>query len=244
MTGLLYLIVIAMWGAVLVPIWLKNHDRAKVEKSVREPSVAPEAKWHWAKREVLDAKQQAYVRRRRVLMTLISLVIGTIVMSASGNLSPILALPPVLLLAGFVITATRVAHAAKLKPAVKAQSRQTSAAAMVSGVASQAVETATISTQVPQNSHAWAPVESPVPSYVLAARATEYPRNLDAQKPWTAQEMLEQAAQLRESRALRLKEAQQRLEEARAVALEKARKAALGAAKVTYEAQERRAVNE
>lgn len=244
MTGLLYLIVIAMWGAVLVPIWLKNHDRAKVENSVRETSVSREPKWHWAKREVLDAKQQAYVRRRRVLMTLISLVIGTIVMSASGNLSPIFAVLPVLLLAGFILTATRVANAAKQKSVVNAQSRQAPAAPMVAGTAVQTTSAVGLSAQVPQNSHAWAPVESPVPSYVLAARATEYPRKLDAQKPWTAQEMLEQAAQLRESRAVRLKEAQQRLEEARAVALEKARKAALGAAQVTYETQERRAANE
>lgn len=243
MTGLLYLIVIAMWGAVLVPIWLKNHDRVKVENSLRETSVAPDPKWHWAKREVLDAKQQAYVRRRRVLMTLLSLVIGTAVMSASGNLSPIFAIPPVLLLAGFIFAATRVANAAKAKPAMNTQSRQAPVAAKVAGAVAQ-TNAAAVLAQVEPNSHAWAPVESPVPSYVLAARATEYPRKLDAQKPWTAQEMLEQAAQLRESRALRLKEAQQRLEEARAVALEKARKAALGAAQATYETPERRAVNE
>lgn len=241
MTGLLYLIVIAMWGAVLVPIWLKNHDRTKVENSLRETASFPEPKWHWAKRETLDAKQQAYVRRRRVLMVLLSLVIGTSVMSASGNLSPILTVPPVLLLAGFIFAATRVANAAKAKPSVTAQRQQSSTSSPSVVPATAPVNAAT---DVTQNSHSWAPVESPVPSYVLAARATEYPRKLDAQKPWTAQEMLEQAAQLRESRALRLKEAQQRLEEARAVALEKARKAALGAAQATYEVPERRAVNE
>ena len=36
MTGLLYLIVIVMWAVVLVPIWLKSHDRAQVEKGLRE----------------------------------------------------------------------------------------------------------------------------------------------------------------------------------------------------------------
>jgi predicted Holliday junction resolvase-like endonuclease len=93
-------------------------------------------------------------------------------------------------------------------------------------------------------------VESPIPSYVRAAKATAYPRNLDAQKPYTSAEMLEQAAALREERAKRLRAAQLRIEEARAVSMEKARKAALGAVErkqapvQTNLEDERRAVNE
>mgnify|MGYP000598414859 CR=1 FL=1 len=36
MTGLLYLIVIVMWAVVLVPIWLKGHDRTQTEKNLLE----------------------------------------------------------------------------------------------------------------------------------------------------------------------------------------------------------------
>ena len=43
----------------------------------------------------------------------------------------------------------------------------------------------------------WEPVRSPEPSYMRAPRATAVPRELDAEDPWTAERMLEQAAALR-----------------------------------------------
>ena len=49
MTGLLYLIVVVMWAVVLVPIWLKSHDRAQVEKGLREEGETT-VKWRWQQR--------------------------------------------------------------------------------------------------------------------------------------------------------------------------------------------------
>jgi len=222
MTGLLYLMVIVMWAVVLVPIWLKSHERSRIEQTLREVGELP-AKWHWAKRQPLDYRTQAFVRRRRALMTLLSALIGSILMSASGVISPLLIVIPAGLLVAFLSAALKANRAPRRVSATRTQS-----APAPTAQASVASEIATVATNSDE-SRRWQPVESPIPSYVRAAKATAYPRNLDAQKPYTSQEMLEQAAALRDERAKRLKAAQLRLEEARAVSMEKARKAALGA---------------
>jgi hypothetical protein len=67
MTGLLYLIVIVMWAVVLVPIWLKSHDRTQAEKGLREEGESA-IKWRWQQREPMSPRELAFVRRRRVAM--------------------------------------------------------------------------------------------------------------------------------------------------------------------------------
>ena len=243
MTGLLYLMVIVMWAVVLVPIWLKSHERSRIEETLREVGELP-AKWHWAKRQPRDARTQAFIRRRRTFMTLLSALIASILMSASGAISPFLIVLPAGLLVAFLSAAFKAARAPQRVPNPLARTATAPVAQTV----------VTVETAVPvakqEESRSWQPVESPIPSYVRAAKATAYPRNLDAQKPYTSAEMLEQAAALREERAKRLKAAKLRIEEARAVSMEKARKAALGAverqqppAQPNVE-DERRAVNE
>lgn len=240
---MLYLMVIVMWAVVLVPIWLKSHERSRLEETLREVGELP-AKWHWAKRQPRDARTQAFIRRRRTLMTLLSVLIGSILMSASGVISPFLIVLPAGLLVIFLSAALKAARAPQRipNPLVRASAMP----------AQQPVTATEIAVPVAKQdeSRAWQPVESPIPSYVRAAKATAYPRNLDAQKPYTSAEMLEQAAALREERAKRLRAAQLRIEEARAVSMEKARKAALGAVErkqapvQTNLEDERRAVNE
>jgi hypothetical protein len=177
-------------------------------------------------------------------MTLLSVLIGSILMSASGVISPFLIVLPAGLLLIFLSAALKAARAPQRipNPLVRASAMP----------AQQPVTATEIAAPVAKQdeSRAWQPVESPIPSYVRAAKATAYPRNLDAQKPYTSAEMLEQAAALREERAKRLRAAQLRIEEARAVSMEKARKAALGAverkqAPVQANVEdERRALNE
>ena len=244
MTGLLYLMVIVMWAVVLVPIWLKNNERSRLEETLREVGELP-AKWHWAKRQPQDARTKAFIRRRRTLMTLLSALIASILMSASGVVSPFVIVLPAGLLIAFLWAALKVARAPKrvANPLARTATAPVQQLAMATETVVPAAKTET--------SRTWQPVESPIPSYVRAAKATAYPRNLDAQKPYTSAEMLEQAAALREERAKRLKAAQLRIEEARAVSMEKARKAAMGSlerqqpAPAQTEVEERRrAVNE
>ncbi len=230
MTAVLYLIVIAMWAVVLVPIWLKGHDNAQLEKKLAALGEAT-PKWRMRQREELSPAQRAFVRRRRTLMGLLTAVIASVLLSASGVVSIFVVVLPVGALVAFVAAAVRKARVETARGVRTVQARVTQRAASTPQQASSPV-VASAQTQIaePVNPRAWRPSEAYVPGYVTAPRATPQPRVLDAQKPWTADDMLEQAAVLRANRNARVKEAQLRLEEARALAMEKSRKAALAAA--------------
>lgn len=224
MTGLLYLMVIIMWAVVLVPIGLKNYDRKQIEQQLRQVGELP-VKWHWAARKPKDERTMAFVRRRRVLMTLLTVLIATSLMALSGQISPAFVLLPLTLLFLFLSAAIRVS-----KHTI--QPRQ-NLATVVGGdtqphTAKVAMTDHTQSASPAVDERTWQPVESPIPAYVRAARATPYARNIDANKPWTSNEMLEQLALLREAQIQRQKAAQQRLQQARALSMEQVRKAALG----------------
>lgn len=248
MTGLLYLIVIAMWGLVFVPIYLKNHDREQLETElVAEEGSIQQPKWRWARREAPTARQRAFIRRRRVFMVLLTSLVATVVAGITGHISMLWIAVPVLLNLGFVGLA---AAAAKQQPLVRQQATYMAPQQTASPATSANPTVAVPVTHKPQKQQqstaprTWKPVESPLPSYVTAERASTFTRGIESDKPWTAQEMLEQAAVLKEERAERIRQAQQRLEEARALAMEKARRAALAANQASDNLREQRAVGE
>jgi len=242
MTGLLYLIVIVMWAVVLVPIWLKSHDRNQVENDLREEGEVA-IKWRWQKREPMSPRQLAFVRRRRVAMTLFTALVITIVMGASGRISAFWIAAPTLLIVGFASAAARNAKQAP-RPMRQQQHIDESAPRTQAAIPDHRTEIITLTETVTETRRTWQPVETPLPSYVKADKATTYSRVIDSEKPWTGQDMVEQAELLKAQRAERIQESQKRLEEARAIAMEKARKAALAAAQTYPEVAEKRAVNE
>jgi hypothetical protein len=242
MTGLLYLIVIVMWAVVLVPIWLKSHDRNQVENDLREDDEVA-VKWRWQKREPMSPRQLAFVRRRRVAMTLFTALVATVVLSASGRISAFWIAAPTFLIVGFATAAARNAKNAP-RPIIQQQAKHESAPRSQAAIPDHRTEIITLTETVTETRRTWQPVETPLPSYVKADKATTYSRVIDSEKPWTGQDMVEQAELLKAQRAERIQESQRRLEEARAIAMEKARKAALAAAQTYPEVAEKRAVNE
>ena len=242
MTGLLYLIVVVMWAFVLVPIWLKSHDRALAEKSLREESEVS-AKWRWQQREPLSPRELAFVRRRRVSMILFTALVATIVLGAAGRISVFWIATPTFLIVGF---AGMVALNAKRapRPIHQQPSHDDTAPRTQAAVPHHRTEIISLTKTVTETRRTWQPVETPLPSYVKADKATTYSRVIDSEKPWTGQDMVEQAELLKAQRAARIQESQKRLEEARAIAMEKARKAALAAAQTYPEVAEKRVVNE
>jgi len=242
MTGLLYLIVVVMWAVVLVPIWLKSHDRAQVEKGLREEGELA-VKWRWQQREPMSPRQIAFVRRRRAAMILFTALVATIVLSAAGRISVFWIAAPTLLIAGFAAVAARNAkHAPRLSR--KLQSEDETVPRTQAAIPDKRTEVIALTESVTETRRTWQPVETPLPSYVKADKATTYSRVIDSEKPWTGQDMVEQAELLKSQRAERIQESQKRLEAARAIAMEKARKAALAAAQTYPEIAEKRAVNE
>jgi hypothetical protein len=242
MTGLLYLIVLVMWAVVLVPIWLKSHDRAQVEKGLREEGEVA-VKWRWQKREPMQPRQLAFVRRRRAAMILFTTLVATIVLSAAGKISVFWIAAPTILIVGFATAAARNAKNAP-RPMRQVQTHDESAPRTQAAVPDHRTEIIALTETVTETRRTWQPVETPLPSYVKADKATTYSRVIDSEKPWTGQDMVEQAELLKTQRAARIQESQKRLEEARAIAMEKARKAALAAAQIYPEVAEKRAVNE
>lgn len=254
MTGLLYLIVIAMWAIVLVPIWLKRHDQVLIEKGLREDETIgdPEqgvglstglSSWRWQQREPLSPRQLAFVRRRRVVMVLFALLIASLVLSAAGKISGLWISVPLVLVAIFGFAAARNSGSLKrIGPKVSTQNE--SAPLTKAAMPDHRTEIISLTQSVTETRRTWQPIETPLPSYVSAEKATSYSRVIDSQKPWTGQDMLDQAELLRAQRATRIAESQKRLEEARAIAMEKARKAAIAAAASYPEVAEKRAVNE
>jgi hypothetical protein len=242
MTGLLYLIVVVMWAVVLVPIWLKSHDRAQVEKGLREEGEVG-AKWRWQQREPMSPRELAFVRRRRVAMALFTALVATIVLGAAGRISVFWIAAPTFLIVGFAAVAGRNAKRAP-RPIRKQQTQDETAPRTQAAAPDHRTEVIALTETVTETRRTWQPVETPLPSYVKADKATTYSRVIDSEKPWTGQDMVEQAELLKAQRAARIQESQKRLEEARAIAMEKARKAALAAAQTYPEVAEKRAVNE
>ena len=242
MTGLLYLIVVVMWAVVLLPIWLKSHDQTQVEKGLYEEDEVS-VKWRWQQREQLSPRQLAFVRRRRVAMTLFTALVATAVFGAAGVISVYWMAAPTLLILGFTAAAARNVKFAS-RTYVRPQTHDESAPRTQAATPDHRGEIVALTETVTETRRTWQPIETPLPSYVKADKATAYSRVIDSEKPWTGQDMVEQAELLKAQRAARIQESQKRLEEARAIAMEKARKAALAAAQIYPEVAEKRVVNE
>ena len=244
MTGVLYFIVIAMWAVVLVPIFLKKHDHRALERAVVKADASSVlTKWHFASRTSATPQEQAFIRRRRVFMMLLTGLVATCVAGITGSISLFWVALPASLNLGFVIAASNAATREQMqrRPQVQrvAQPAQARPSAPVQTVVDKPI--VKMNEEKPRT---WKPVETPLPAYVTAQRAANYTRAIEADRPWTSQEMLEQAAKLQEERTERIKQAQQRLEEARALAMEKARRAALAASQNEHIGRTQRAVGE
>lgn len=245
MTGVLYFIVIAMWAVVLIPIFLKRHDRRALEQEIIKAdasSVLP--RWHFASRTPVSPQEQAFIRRRRVFMGLLTALVATFVAGLTGSVSMFWVALPATLNFGFVIAASNAAtreHARQRPHVMRPNINNIAAPPVAHNQPAVQKPIVKINEEKPRT---WKPVETPLPAYVTAQRATSFTRALEADRPWTSQEMLEQAAKLQEERAERIKQAQQRLEEARALAMEKARRAALAASQNEQIARTQRAVGE
>ena len=176
-------------------------------------------------------------------MVLFTALVATLVLGKAGKLPIYWSALPTLLVATFGAVAAKNAQSAP-RLVRKPVSQEQSAPRTQPAVPNHVTEAVSLSETVTETRRTWQPIETPLPSYVNAQKATTYARVLDSEKPWTGQDMVEQAELLKAQRAARIQESQKRLEEARAVAMEKARKAALAAAASYPDVAEKRAVNE
>lgn len=237
MTGVLYASVVAMWIAVVVPTYLKRHDRRELERSLASPLTEQleRRRAAWAARPPLSPRQRAFIRRRRTLMALLTALVFTALLAATDRIPWFVVLAPLSGTSAFIRAAARAATAPRRR--APAQVRTAPAAAP----AAPEWHHTTVAVPLPPtvNPRAWRPTAPVLPSYLTAepARPVE-------QRAWTGEELLAEAAVVRQQRSDRIREAQAQFEQARAQAMERARQAALDASLEHEAYRGQRAVND
>lgn len=203
-TGLIYLVIIALWAAVLIPMWLRRHDQisevrstARFSSAMRSLSRADDPEADLASRSAADIA----ARRRSIVLAVSIVVVLTGLVAAFAGAAPKW-LPIVLasFLAAYLVAA-----------AVTAPSRAASArmrASRADAVASLAPVEARRREEIPfeewdawdEDDDSWAPVPATIPTYVNAPRATAVARPIDhaAGGVWSGSAMVEAAQEMRE----------------------------------------------
>ena len=221
MAAAVYIVIIAMWAAVLVPVWLRRHDDSRSLKSVDVFKRALTTLADDPAMQQMLPKSSAMQQRRKVYAALMGLFVLTAVLW-SAEVSPAwVMLAPAALIAGFFAAArTQVRAEARQREAavryLRARTRSMSvhptrkeaiglvrpnvreqAHAQVSAPTARAAVRVDDGTAVA--STAWAAQNITLPTYVSAPAATTVPRNIDVdnQGQWSAEQMLNQAAQAR-----------------------------------------------
>lgn len=226
MTGLIYVAIIALWAAVLIPIWLKRHDQISEVRSTARFSSAMKSlgrnertanhdsnpgeshmsyqhpsRGHRSHASVVAAKRRALV---------LAILTGLLFLSLVGTLTGIV---PIALTVTFAV----VLGAFLIASAMTASQRSGAAVSpRVSRV--EVVEEVELRYQMPKRERAerqkaeidefaewdpweeddaWDAVPQTLPSYVNSPRATAVPRNIEKDGDWSGQAMVDAARNMR-----------------------------------------------
>lgn len=231
-TGLIYAMVIGLWGVVLIPLWLKSHEQVDEAKQVdrfrramtslqRGPSsdtAEPVHREVVAKRAVRAGRPTPVpltpaARRRRVLGALSLLQVLGVVALALGAPGALALLPAVLIASFLVLARSQVRRErARRAPAVAATPSQSFASFARAFVHARSARrpvprAADPVAQAPaaptvDAPASWQPVRTPAPSYVTAPAATAVPRAIDAGAGWTGAAMVDAARAMAEPPAV------------------------------------------
>lgn len=226
--GVLYVAVIAMWALVIVPAYLKRHDRRELEKSFRAP-LTQQLRQQAAQRArpALTPSQRAFVRRRRVMMVLLTALVVSVLGGITGAWPAYVVAGPVVGIVAFLAAAVKYASSVTERPAHHpAQAPQRS--------------TVAVPLTPPASPFAWRPLETPLPTYLSAQPAAQR----RGAQPWTAAEMLEQAAARKAQIERELLEAHMRSAQMRDLVQERAARAARAADEAAQANQAQRAVGD
>lgn len=207
MTGLIYVVIIALWAAVLIPMWLRRHDQVSEMRSTAKFSSAMRSLGGVDQRlQVRDATEATRVRRpsaaaraSRRRTTILLLLTGTLVATMALAMAGMMPMPVAMGMAVLVL-------AFELATALTASARVQSASAVREFRELRSEETVVAAVQVDEwEDEGWEPVRATLPTYVTAPRASAMPRRIDLDTPgeWTGTAMVEAANSMRTRRAPR-----------------------------------------
>ena len=217
-TGLIYIVIIALWAAVLIPMWLRRHDQisevrstARFENSMARLGRHDEVINHVGGRDHMNrqitwtpsGKRRAIVLASLTGLTALTLLLALV--SVAPQWMPILF---GLLTAAFMVASAMTASART--QAAPARVRRTSPASRGerTGVNASEQTAAKVDDWETWNAwddedEAWEAVPTTLPTYVTAPRASQVPRPIDKSRPgeWTGSAMVEAAQEMREASA-------------------------------------------
>lgn len=213
--GLIYVAIIALWAIVLVPMWLRRHDRASELRGVdrfnnamrslhrrnarelehtRSRNVEVAMAKHGNGNLAYEPSRRASNRRALVLMLLIALLVITLPFAFFGFVPVWVVVFPTILLGAFLV-ASAMTSGHRIPEQQSRRVRHTDDVAYASS--RRAVrEYDDVFFDNQRDPNAWDAVPAPpLPTYVTAPRATAVPRGIDAANDgeWSGAAMVEQA---------------------------------------------------
>lgn len=216
---MLYLAIVAMWAAVLIPMWWRQREQVQPVRSVD--------RFHGAMQTLAGARSGRPVshltpaqRRRRTFLGLVGSLLVVAVTVLLGWLPGAVVVLPLGLLAGFAVLArAQVLREQARRGDLGVVGTREGLAAMQRAVMRPApVRAVRRSLQEPvevpaadDNPHVrvvergWAPTATTLPTYVTAPAATRVPRVIDLTTPgaWTGEAMVRQAGEVRQAHDVR-----------------------------------------
>lgn len=224
MTGLIYVILIGVWGVVLVPRFLRRHDESKMAdqsealesalngERLESENYADEseraATWGEYIRGLATVDVGRYAkglnlqgtgaspaarRRGRILIGLSGVLALSFLGSIAGVLPGVTLVVSSVLLLGYVSAMVyymrRQESSVALGEATPAEAARAATydSAVASGVTVDGVRV------VGEESHAWEPQRTTLPTYVTKTKASKIPRRIDLTSGWTGADMVAQA---------------------------------------------------
>ena len=212
MTGVIYLVIIALWAAVLIPMWLRRHDQISEIRSTARFSSAmhslgiqeQDASEHSARTRqaapypvARNAAASVAARRRAVVLTALTALLAFALVGYLLDSAPVwLPLAAAVLVTAFLVASamtasTRSATRAPARERSVARRRPSTRPAPLDAAAQDGWETW-------DDEDAWEPVPETLPTYVSAPTAPADPRTLEhAVGEWNGQAMVEAARAMR-----------------------------------------------
>lgn len=219
-TGLIYLVIIALWAAVLIPMWLRRHDQISEVRSTTRFSTAMRSLGSPRTGETMansrttaaahrsTAHERAAQRRTIVLGSLTALLAVTLLLAVASMVPKWAPIAAAVLVAAFVIaTAMTASQRTQAKAAARAPRTQVprreeqpvAVAERAAAPLAQPVADDWESWNAWDDDESWEAVPSTLPTYVNSPRASAIPRPIDRARPdeWNGTAMIEAASQMR-----------------------------------------------
>jgi hypothetical protein len=220
-TGLIYVILIALWAMVLVPRFLRRHDerpRRRDDDRIKQ-TLAPNAavadgeqraeSWTAYLLSLTNLDASAWIgqvrgsgdrqarKRRNVVLALGGTTVVSVLGAMAGVIPGFIAVLAAILLCGYVaamFSVMRRSESARAGAAQRGQQARPSAMPQTSRSAAAATDGVRVVEPQAQPAGSWEPVATTLPTYVNKPKASRLPRRIDLTgEGWTGAGMVEEA---------------------------------------------------